>query len=72
MSHFDRKLTESYSWPFLFVGYRLYSASLIFSEFQKEDPNSCWSEKGGDTKPEEKLNGAAALRQDPGSYKEYA
>ena len=54
---------------FLIVGYRLYSASLTLPEFQRTDPNSCWSEKGRDTKTGEKQsNGGTALGQDPGSY----
>ena len=34
---------------FLFVGYRLCSASLTFPEFQRADSNHCWSGTGGDT-----------------------
>ena len=40
---------------FLFVGYRFHSASLTFPEFQRADPNSCWSEKGGDTETEKEV-----------------
>ena len=54
---------------FLFVGYKLHSASLIFHEFQRADSNSCWSEKGGDIETgEEQSSGGTALGQDPGSY----
>ena len=44
--------TELFCFPsFLLVGYRLYSASLTLPEFQRTDPNSCWSEKGGEEDP---------------------
>ena len=46
------------------VGYRLYSASLTFPEFQRVDSNNCQSEKGGNTETEGKQsNGGTALRR---------
>ena len=46
------------------VGYRLYSASLTFPEFQRVDSNNCQSEKGRNTKTEGKQsNGGTALRR---------
>ena len=44
------------------VKYRLYPASLTFPEFQRVDLNNCQSEKGRNTKTEEKQsNGGTAL-----------
>jgi len=48
---------------FLFVGNRLYSASLTFPEFQRADSNICLSGEGGDGEVKENQfrNKSAAL-----------